>query len=195
MLLIILFFLSCGGNKDSSESVEKNVGIVDKYAERETYLLSYFESKGILFLNDSAKWYLYNIYCDDTVPSSITGPSERVFLSYLKLRPVAYGYSSDSSVIDIGYRFLYHDTMPIDNILTKYHYLVDGVSFNLESKQITGFIRGHGGHFMVPGAESRFINPIQPEVISFVNQNSDKLNQWYKEALERNGIILKKRSN
>lgn len=186
-MLFLLLFVSCSNTDKNKETTQK---LKNQYDDREKEVLTYLQNKNCLYFNDSAKWYLYNIYCDDTVPSNITKSSSATYLSYLNLKPVSVGYSYDSLNLDIYYFFLYQDTIPVDHIMTKYHYLVDGVSFNLKTKQISGFLRGHGGRFMVPGDSSRFVNLMQPDIPPFVEKNKDKLNDWYRDALIKHGIKL-----
>lgn len=173
---------------DKNDTVGKRISNDENLKEKR--VLSYLQENNLLFLNDTAKWYLYNIYCDDTVTSEIANSSTKVFLSNLQLKPAFCGYSQDSTSLDIYYRFFYNDSTPITHIDTKYHIIVDGVSFDIKTHKLTGFIRGHGGHFIIKGSDSRFINPVQPEVVSFVKQNEDNLNDWYRDALIKHGIKL-----
>jgi hypothetical protein len=99
-------------------------------------VLSYLRSQNFIHVNDSAMWYLYNIYCDDTMPSSKRIDSKTIYLSFLKLRPISIGYSQDSSMLDIGYVFFYQDTIPLLDLNTKYGSVVHGVSVDIKRKKL-----------------------------------------------------------
>jgi len=186
-VVVIILFVSCVGNDNEKEKLVTNK---NNYFDKEQITIHFLESKNCLSMNDSAKWYLYNIYCDDTLPSSFCKSQTPIYLSYLPLRAISAGYSYDSSTIDIVYSFIYNDSMKIQHLMTKYDYIVEGVSVNINDKRIVGFIRGHGGHFQVQDSNNRFLNPLQPAVISFARENKQKLNSWYKTALENHGVKL-----
>lgn len=182
------FFLTMACS--NAESNKKKSQKENEYVIREKSVLSYLQSQNYLRMNDSAKWYLYNIYCDDTVPSSKIKSSKRICLSFLKLKPVSIGYSSDSLAFEIGYLFFYNDTIPLLELNTKYGSMIRAVSFDVKTKRVIGFAYGDGSYTKVVGNESRFVNPVQSDVIKFVKENKDYINEWYKIELLRHGVEL-----
>jgi len=162
-----------------------------EYADRENNVLSYLKGKGLLYINDTAKWRLYNIYCDDTVPNAYIHDTSKVFFSFLDLKPLAVGPSIDGTSIEIAYAFIYHDTVAVRDIETKHGWLHSIVSFNTRTKKLEKFLVGHlGSRFFVSGKTSRFEHLMQPEIIPFVRENKTHINEWYREALEKHGIRL-----
>ena len=186
-MIVCLLLGSCRniGNKPEEAKIKRN----DQYEVREEKVLDYLQSKGLQSINDTAKWYLYNIYCDDSLPADIIKLSRSVYLASLDLKPIALGWSSDSTIIDIGYAFLYNDSVKVKEIMTKYGRLVSGVSFDIKSKKIEGFISGYGTHTKVLGEKSRFVNLMQPEIAIFVKANEGILNKWYRNALKEHGVL------
>ena len=159
-----------------------------EYAEREKLALSYLESNGLLSLSDTAKWWFYNLFCDDTIPLSSKAYGKRRYLGSLDLYTLVGGWNFDSSRIDIICAFVADDTIKLSEIPTKYGIMPSGVTFDARSKKVVGVISGLGSYFTGSGVKSRFENLLQPDLLSFVRQNKDSLNGWYLEALKRHGV-------
>lgn len=191
-ILFFLTYLGCNDNKivNISKIQSDNQLKLSEYEVKENYVINYLNTNKLSFLNDTAKWHLYNIYCDDTLPYNIGLKSKKQYLAYLDLKPQAFYYSIDSSTIDIAYNFIYNDTVKIESLNTTKGKIALGVSFSIKDNyKIRGYISGTGSYFKMIGDKSRFESFLQPEIINFVRQEKSNINSWYKEALILHGIL------
>jgi hypothetical protein len=194
MTLFPIFSYTCNNpNESESRAVvdhKKADEKANEYVEREKHTLSYLDSHNLLQLNDTAKWWLYNIFCDDTVPKIYSGHNNKTYLSFLNLYALAPGWSADSTRIEIAYAFVLDDTIELLDFPTKFGPMPSGVTFDVKTKKVLGLLKGLGGYVTERGEKSRYEYLLQPEVLTFVKAHKDSLNKWYLDALKRHGVAL-----
>jgi len=186
-LFITILCFSCNNpeTKESSSnkkiiSSKKDVDGSNEHIdiENEKNALSFLQSKGLLNINDTCKWILYNLYSTYELPKALQDTGEKIFLSYLDLRPSIYHLAQDKKSIDIIYLFFYKG-FTVQNYPTSDGIIVKGVNVGIKDRKINYFLNGHGSQV--------FINDIPPPDIAFIQQNREKINRWYKDALIQHG--------
>jgi hypothetical protein len=196
IIFISLISLNACKNQSSKNNLEGPPDIIgldsvknSEYLQREKAVSNFLDSNGLGFLNDTAKWHLYTIYCDYLLPKSVEKTSKNIYLSFLPIKPLYYSKSNDT--LEIYYSFIYKnlriENFPPDS--TNYR-IVDGIRFNLKTNKIIDFISGPGS-FSILGSKSRFVNLLQPEVVTFVKNNLKNIHPWYKNELMKHGVIEK----
>jgi hypothetical protein len=165
LFIILLFCISCRNNKNSKPlDISKNTSSsnVDTLEIKKQY--------------ENGKWWLYCIYCDDTVRFE---PRYKVLdtitFSQLSLKQTFIRKNKDT--LEISYCFYYHDSIPCLQDVIKnrpFHSVV------FIGNDIKPFEFGDNrGYMWDRGTSTRLNDPIKPEVIKFIRENADKLNPWF----------------
>lgn len=139
-------------------------------------------------LYDSAKWLMYCIHCDEMTKCRAQYSSLRpAFLSSLGIKFWCAVEKGDT--VEIFSEFYYRDSLACDiNSLSNYSDILDGIAFDKRSGKRLYYIRGNAS-FTVVDASSRYVNALQPDVISFIRRHKYELNGWFKGEAERRGLI------
>lgn len=194
-LFILIIFISCSRKNKVKEAVNGDLQDLnyknEKYkmiVDAETAVYSFLQKNKISFLNDTAQWYLFNVYCDFPIPASVSNDTS-INLSFLVIKPTSYSFSEDSTDLNIGYGFFYNDTINVVPLFSgKKKEVAYGVQFNFKTKSLNGFF----GHLYALnkelGEKSRYTKLLQPEVISFVQKNWYRINDSYRVSLVKHGI-------
>jgi hypothetical protein len=137
-------------------------------------------------LFDSAKWDVYTWNCDliykPKTDSTLCKPLSELELTFENLTILHDTIILIFAFLDRGQSIL--PAMTQDNLQP-----VSGVGFNTSSKKKL-FMVSSNVYISVKGdPRSRFINPMQPEVLSFIRKNKEKLNPWFKQEAIRRKII------
>lgn len=180
--LFLLF--SCGENETRNNHRENYFDSI------QTKQISFLDSLNLSQFNDSAKWLLYTIHCDDScLMGSVRSRKllKKIPLSFLPLK-LAY-ISKDNDTLSLLYNFVYdNDSTIVESISTKNTMLSDGVVFNLKNGSVIGYIMGEG-IYNQSGPNSRYKAPLKPDVKAFLTKNKSELNPWLrKEAIRRKVI-------
>jgi len=173
-----------------SENGTKNNHRENYFDSIQTKQISVLDSLDLSQFNDSAKWLLYTIHCDD---SCLMGSArnkkllKKIPLSFLPLKLVYI--SKDNDTLSLLYNFIYdNDSTIVESLSTKNKMLSDGVVFNLKDSSVIGYIRGEG-IYNQSGPNSRYEAPLKPDVKAFLIKNKSELNSWLrKEAIRRKVI-------
>jgi hypothetical protein len=67
--------------------------------------------------------------------------------------------------------------------------LVTGVGFDTTTKKKIYMVSSNVTITHKGNPQSRYENPLQPEVIAYIKNNKDKLNPWFREEAKRRKII------
>jgi hypothetical protein len=183
--LFILVLVSCT-SVDKRESrkpmtMENDNRIVDTLK-----LLNLIDSIGAHDLYTEAKWRAYTYKCDDTVrwriPSKIDTTITMSALD-ITLRDVKILHDTIEFYFNYAFGSLPFDFDVIDNCKIK------AVGFKQQENKVLYYISDCGFSYKDNDSNSRFTNPIQPEVISFIKNHKSQLNPWFKDESEKRGII------
>jgi len=176
-LLIILLLVGVGCHVKQKE--KKTHIIESKYPQQ-------VESAGIKALYDSAKWYLYTWNCDKLYKpksdSTINMPLGEIELTFGDIF-----FRHDTVVL--GFDFM-DKGQPILTSMTRDGLsMVTGVGFDTTTKRKIYMVASNVTFYSKGDSTSRYENPLQPEVISFIRNNKDRLSPWFREEAKRRGII------
>ena len=187
IVVSILFLLaSCTkGQLTKQQKTEKAI-FFDSIQQQELRVL---DSLNLLQFNDTAKWFLYTIQCDDSSKSGRVRDKKalpQIPLGFMKLNLNYVAKQNDT--LSLLYNFLYDDSTIIEKA-TSDKPIMEGVQFDIKKNKVIGFIVGHATFYQSGNPASRYENPLQPDVITFIKTNKDKLNPWFREEAKRRKII------
>lgn len=139
---------------------------------------------------DLAKWTLYCIHSTDTLKIPNDTNRQIITLGELPLRFDTVYFRNDTSEID--FRFYYQDTILVDGRLAT-NAVTWGTMFKGNDENVVRYSSFGNSSFYVTcdfkDCPDRFVNPLQPEVVAYLNQNRKKVNPWFlNEAKKRNVI-------
>lgn len=183
----ILFLLAgCTEGQYAKQQVTEKVSFFDSVQQRQLALL---DSLHLLQFNDTSKWFLYAIQCDDSSKFGRVRDNKelpRIPLGFMKLN-LSY-VAKQNDTLSLLYNFLYNDSTVVQKS-TSDKPIIEGVQFNTKSNKIIGFVVGHTTFYQRGTPESRYENPLQPKVVVFIKDNKNKLNPWFREEARRRKII------
>ena len=133
--------------------------------------------------DDSARWLLYTIHCDDTI---IPKNSRYIPVSSLNLK--LDFLSKETDTLSLLYSFMENDSTAINRELKSGKYITNGIQFKISENRIIGYIRGEG-LLRTKDVHSRFYYSLQPEVVDFIKNNKEKLNPRFREQAKQRKII------
>jgi hypothetical protein len=178
VLISLTILIGCNQQKSSKQnsSVTENDALVSNYP-------SIIDSLSLWELYDKAKWTLYCIYSDDTcrVKKQFSVVSDKTFGS-LDLRFSDLRQQKDT--IEMDFYFYVNDTLRYDiSTMANNKRLASGVGYKKDSDSILFYLsQTTMRYFWEKGMTSRYQNPMQPEVIDYINP-------WFKKEAKRRGII------
>ncbi len=183
----VLFLLAgCTEGRHTKQQMTEKVNFFDSVQQRQLALL---DSLHLLQFNDTSKWFLYAIQCDDSSKSGRVRDRKelpKIPLGFIKLNLNYVAIQNDT--LSLLYNFLYDDSTIIEKS-TSNRPIIRGMQFNTKSNQIIGFIIGHAILNQNGNSANRYENPLKPEVISFIKSNKGKLNIWFRDEAKRRKII------
>ena len=106
-------------------------------------------------------------------------------MSFLDLKLALVDKSNDT--LHLLYYITYRDSIIVSEFLPE-EIISQGVVFDVKSDSIIGYVSGEG-LLKVNGTESRYKNPLQPDVIDFLTKNQENLNTWLYQEAKRRKII------
>ena len=184
LLLVLVFINACIGNtpKESKKIKELAVDQLEFPLEiRQRNLESSF---------DSAKWALYSIHCDkfcrfyEKMKIADTPQFGTLELRFDKML-------NFHDTTELKFHFYYHDSIKCDvNTISNYASLTSGAAFKGNSDSIIYYTTEDVmNRFYETGSASRYYVHLQPTVISYIKENRDKLNIWFKRAAIKHKIL------
>jgi hypothetical protein len=178
---IFVFLNACNQQKASSSVNARKINFYDSI---ENDNLKILDSLHLANYNDSAKWELYTIHCDDTIVQKKDNKYSPVSALNLKLTLV----DKTNDTLNLLYHFMENDTVVSYSELKGGLSTTDGVEFKVSENRVIGYIKGEG-LYTETGKKSRYQSILQPEVIGYIKTNYDKLNQWFENEAKRRGIV------
>lgn len=187
IVVSILFLLvSCTEGQHTKQQTEEKLNFFDSVQQQQ---LAFLDSLHLLQFNDTAKWFLYAIQCDDSSKSGRVRDNKvlpQIPLGFMKLNLTYVARQNDT--LSLLYNFLYDDSTIVQKT-TSDKPIMEGMQFDIKSNKVIGFIVGHATFYQSGNPASRYENPLQPEVISFIKRNRDKLNPWFRKEAERRKVV------
>lgn len=190
ILIIIIIFSSCNSIEIGNFTPIK----------KEANLLKIVDSIGLRSLYDSAKWQIYLLNYNDTpringAPALTNVPGFATLALYLD----SLGFNNDTFAF--YYNFYLNDSIAINQYNFPNIDNIDcGLMYTEKMNPFSLCIVRKYGDFLLSCTEAiskevydtttlRTLKPLQPEVITYINDNKQILNKWfYNEALKK-GVI------
>jgi hypothetical protein len=178
--IIALMLGSCNSNQQNTKPQE-NKSQSDKCFNYPQIV----DSLQLKDFYDSARWYIYTLQCDEKyLPKDDTAKS--MAFGELPLRFANLNIRHDT--LDINFDFMDRQQPILFGMNRNYKSIIAGVGFNIKLKSKI-YMSFDGGTQSEKGdPTSRYVNPMQPEVIKYIQENWDKLNECFRELAERKGI-------
>lgn len=171
---------SCNSNQQSIEQ-KKNERANDKCF----MYPSIVDSLHLQDLFDSSRWYIYTDHCDilylpksDSLIKKSFGEIELKFDDLI----------IKNDTVTFGFNFMDKGRAIIPGMTRNDQQLATGVGFNLKTRKKIFIVSSNVTITFKNNPTSRYENPLQPEVIKYIKDNWDKLNDCFRELAERKGI-------
>jgi hypothetical protein len=186
--IILITATSCVHvNKPSEINTDNSVRIVTNTEVKiDTIPLFFVQSIGAMNNCINGKWYLYCIYCDDTIlfthQDKITDTT-----TYGDLKLKLCRIESHRDTIAFTYCFFYHDSIPcLQNIVKNFP--ISSVLFKYTDSIPCQFL--WAGELMWDvSPHTRMGYPTQPDMIEYVRENRAKLDPWFVDEAKKRGIF------
>lgn len=184
--ILLLFILVSCNEKKTAKAEKVRVNYFDSIQQHNIQLL---DSLNLTKFNDTAKWLMYAIQCDDSSSFGRTRerkPLTKIPLAFLKLN-LSY-MRTEGDTLSLLYDFLVDDSIKVEQS-TAMKPIINGIMLNTKADTLIGYIMGDAILSKTDNPHSRYENALQPEVIAFMKSNKDKLNPWFREEAKRRKII------
>ena len=183
MIFFTLFIANCNDRKSEKVQVNSKTDLV----EHEDAYPTQVRTKNLQEKYDKVKWALYCIYCDDTCRFiKDTGIRDSLTFASLDLRFDRVQQFSDTTEM---YFYFYKDSIKCNLSVIDNNEIAIGAGFKNGNENISYYISPTTmRYFWKKGPHSRYENPLQPEVITFIKNNNGKLDKWFLNEAKRKGI-------
>jgi len=180
--IIISTLYSCNVKKSV---VDKSVN--NYYQRREDSLTQKLTTLNLTSFSDSIKWNLYCIYGNDSSSWGLDNKNlPNIPLAFLKLKLLSVSGPADTIIL--FYRFIYQDSIEVESYGKGDRKPIAGeVMIDFQKKEIIGY--GVDFLYTMDSQDGKFRKPFRPEIISFIKNNKDKLDPWFKEEAEKRGLF------
>jgi len=172
IFLFALILGSCTPNSVNRNTIDKYPHLIDSLHLQSEY--------------DSAKWRFYCIFCDDTLvirtPRRITNKT----FGQLDLKFEELDKQNDSIILYFHFYFQGEACSPEFADFKHDKPFTNGIVF--VDKAFVAYTFA-GSMFWSSGENKRFKDPLQPEVINYINNNKNGLDRWFRETAIQKKII------
>ena len=141
---------------------------------------------------DETKWRVYCYRCDDTLTfQKSVKDTGKVYFGSLNLKFDTVNVTKDR--MEIYFVFEYKGKVCDDNMIRNSG--VRGVVFNNSLDSVLNYISGDEAWLIketcqdTSHCKSRFVNPLQPEVVRFINEHKTELNPWFYQMAKKKGVL------
>ena len=173
---------SCDNSKkshNSKESTDKYPRIIDSMRLNEVY--------------DKTKWLMYCFQCDDTLTfQKKWNDTNKVYFGTLELKFNEVRTLKDET--EINFFFIYKGKNTDDDLVR--NSAIRGVVYKKGTDSVLYYSLGTD---VLPymkdscpdpkNCGSRFINPLQPEVVKFIHDHKKELDPWFYKTAQKKGIL------
>jgi hypothetical protein len=136
-------------------------------------------------LYDGARWYIYTQYCDELYKPKSDSLLNKPF-GELELKFDNLAIKSDT--LALIFDFMYKGQPVLPGMMRDDKQLATGVGFDVKTKKKIYIISSNTTISHKGNPKSRYENPLQPEVIKYIIENWDKLNECFRELAVQKGI-------
>jgi hypothetical protein len=197
MLLVVGMTNYTCTNSDKNESPDLN-NKANRYREDEKNAYAFLSERKYTHFIDTAKWYLYNYYCDikinyllDSDSFYVKIPKEKrgQYLSSLDLRIDESHIDTLNANLFIGTLFFINDSTPlIGNLGNNHGDIPDGIVISLKNKSFAGFA-SENAIFTKTRSDGKAFEPFTPTVKNFIDSNLAILNPKYLDLLKAMRVL------
>ena len=181
MIITSLALFACNSNQQTAKLRE----VENKHDSCRRYP-SIVDSLQIQSLYDSARWYVYSWHCDQNYFSK-SDTSRAITFGELPLIFDNLNFKHDT--IEVNFNFI-DGTEPILTSMTKDNKeLSSGVGFDIKARKKIYMLSPNGFSTFEKGSTTRYENPLQPEVLAYIKNNWDKLDNCFRDLAEQKGIM------
>lgn len=146
------------------------------------------DSLGVQNLYNKTKWNLYCLYCDDTIIVKNKAGLETFASKELKFDTLIL--SGDSLEINLKFQC---GELPCDEMMK--NDVLAGIVYRYGTDSILCYSSNSTLRYLwvqsPVSAKSRLVDPLQPDVIKYINDNRTKLNTWFYNEAVRRGVLTK----
>lgn len=181
--MCLIFFL-CGCSTHQQENPKRQIA-----AENDSLLI---DSLGLRTQFINWKWKIYCIYCDeklDFVDSSII--HDDITFGMLPLRFDRLSKSDDTVVL--SFMFYYKDSLRcVPRFISNYINYDAAYKIGIDTPlYYMGFGDGRFREWCADtlNCTSRYVKPLQPEVIEYIKQNKEVIDPWFRAEAVKRGVI------
>lgn len=181
---ILLFVVVLGCNLNKKKIKKDNI----KVAKDECFIYpAIIDSFNIRNLYDSARWYIYTWHCDERYLSK-RDTTESISFGELPLKFNNFAFRGDT--LEMNFDFIdQYEHRPILPSMTRNNIqFLSGVGFDMKTRKKIYMLSPNGFTTIVKGASNRYENPLQPEVLSYIKNNWNKLDSCFKKLVEQKGV-------
>jgi len=182
LLCSVFFIVSCVNhrqdNKDAGGSI---INIKSEYPDEVV-------KQNLQTQFDKAKWYMYCIHCDDScLFTKSAGVNDKITFASLDLKLENIQHFNDTTELRLNF---YLDTIKCDTRILNNLKMTIGAAYQNSSDSILYFLSPFtGSRFLEEGARSRYQNPLQPNVIRYIQNNTSKLHPWFLNEAKKRGVL------
>jgi hypothetical protein len=181
LLILALVSFRCTSNQQQS----KQNGVHGRDEKCFSYPAT-VDSLHVRDLYDSARWFIYTWHCDQNYLSKSDSSKSVTFGELpLNFKNLAFKHNT----IEINFSFMDKEEAILPSMTKDIKELSTGVGFDITSKQKVYMLSPNGFSTTLSGGANRYENPLQPEVLTYIESNWNKLNSCFKELAERKGIM------
>jgi len=182
--VIALIILSCNSNQNQGTQ-EMNKNLVKKCS---VYPLS-IDSLHLRALFDSARWSIYTWHCDQSyLPKSDS--SKSIPFGELPLQFDNVRIYNDT--VELNFYFMDGSQKILSGMTRDFKELSTGAGFSLNTKRKIYMNSPNGFSIVQKGGKNRFEQPLQPEVVAFIQNHWDKLDGCFRMLAVEKGIVKRR---
>jgi hypothetical protein len=179
--IAFFIFYGCTVKKSVLDKILTNY-----YQRTEDSLTQKLTTLNLTSFSDSVKWNLYCIYGNDSSSWGLDNKNlPNVPLAFLNLKLLSFSGPADT--INLFYRFIYQDSFEVESYGKDRKPIASEVMVNLQKREIIGY--GVDFLYTMDSEDGKFRKPFRPEIISFIKNNKDKLDPWFKEEAQKRGLF------
>ncbi|MBN9483841.1 MAG: hypothetical protein BGO70_09560 [Bacteroidetes bacterium 43-93] len=176
VLLAGLIYSCTQSHKRSTYKVDTYPRLIDSLSLRKYY--------------DDGKWLMSCYYCDDTVIPDVKNKGlipKNITYGELKVKPI-YIKLIGSDTLELNFAHFYNDTVLCSYQTIRSHLTIWGLAYDIKHDSVLYYANEimNLTEWCPSPCGSRLGNPIQPEVVKYIESHRDVLDPWFKaEAIKR----------
>lgn len=182
LLGIVIITFGCNSNQRDSKKKETEMG-----SDKCFIYPSNVDSLQLKDLYDSARWYVYTWHCDDYYKPK-KDATQSITFGELPLKFKNLTLKGDTLEFNFGFFDVHENYSILPSMTRDAKELSTGVGFNINTRTKIYMLSPNGFSSTIEGGVNRYENPLQPEVLTYIKNNWDKLNDCFRKLAVKNGI-------